>query len=178
MQGIAAQVFGLIGMALNISSYQVRERRGVILVQLFGSAFFAVNMLMLGAYSGFLLNAIGMARALVYSRESAMKRVKAWNALFIALYALSYAAVFIVFKKPATAVNFAVELLPTLAMTVSTLAFARSAAVIRRCAFISSPCWLIYNCVNRSIGGIICELLGLSSAIAGMLRLDRKKPER
>ena len=173
VRGIVAQIFGLLGMAMNIASYQARERRRVILIQLFGSTFFAVNMLMLGAYSGFLLNAIGIARALVYARPAVMKRARGWNAAFIALYALSYAAVFIAFRKPPTAMNLILELLPTLAMTVSTLAFARSAAVIRRCAFVSSPCWLIYNCVNGSIGGIVCELLGLASAIAGMLRLDR-----
>ena len=167
VRGIVAQIFGLLGMAMNIASYQARERRRVILIQLFGSTFFAVNMLMLGAYSGFLLNAIGIARPAV------MKRARGWNAAFIALYVLSYAAVFIAFRKPPTAMNLILELLPTLAMTVSTLAFARSAAVIRRCAFVSSPCWLIYNCVNGSIGGIVCELLGLASAIAGMLRLDR-----
>ena len=172
VRGIVAQIFGLLGMAMNIASYQARERRRVILIQLFGSTFFAVNMLMLGAYSGFLLNAIGIARALVYARPAVMKRARGWNAAFIALYALSYAAVFIAFRKPPTAMNLILELLPTLAMTVSTLAFARSAAVIRRCAFVSSPCWLIYNCVNGSIGGIVCELLGLASAIAGMLRLD------
>lgn len=174
VQGIAAQAFGLLGMAMNIASYQAKERRQVILIQLFGSTFFAVNMLMLGAYSGFLLNAIGIARALVYARPAVMKRVKVWNTAFIALYALSYAAVFAAFRKSPTALNFVLELLPALAMTVSTLAFARSAAVIRRCALVSSPCWLIYNCVNGSIGGIVCEVLGLTSAVAGMLRLDRR----
>lgn len=102
-----------------------------------------------------------------------MKRVKLWNAAFIALYALSDAAVFVAFRKPPTALNFVLELLPTLTMTVSTRAFACSAAVIRRCAFVSSPCWLIYNCVNGSIGGVVCEGLGLTSATTGMLRLDR-----
>ena len=86
MQGIVAQAFGLLGMAMNIASYQAKERRRVILIQLFGSTFFAINMLMLGAYSGFLLNAIGIARALVYARPAVMKRVKLWNAAFIALY--------------------------------------------------------------------------------------------
>ena len=76
VRGIVAQIFGLLGMAMNIASYQARERRRVILIQLFGSTFFAVNMLMLGAYSGFLLNAIGIARALVYARPAVMKRAR------------------------------------------------------------------------------------------------------
>ena len=115
VRGIVAQIFGLLGMAINFASYQARERRRVILIQLFGSTFFAVNMLMLGAYSGFLLNAIGIARALVYARPAVMKRARGWNAAFIALYALSYAAVFIAFRKPPTAMNLILELLPTLA---------------------------------------------------------------
>ena len=49
------------------------------------------------------------------------------------------------------------------------------ARAIRICGLINSPSWLIYNCVNFSIGGIIGEVLGLFSSISAYIRLDRKK---
>ena len=51
----------------------------------------------------------------------------------------------------------------------------RSARTIRLCGWINSPCWLIYNCVNASIGGILCEAISLVSAISAYVRLDAKK---
>lgn len=174
MENLVAQIFGLLGMAMNISSYQAKKRRNVILMQFFGSAFFTINMFMLGAYSGFMLNGIGIIRAQIYSRESQLKRTALWNRVFVTLYVLSYAAVFLAFGKEATLKNLVLELLPTLAMVATTLSFSKSAAIIRRCALISSPCWLIYNCVSGSLGGIICEIFGLISAITGMIRYDRK----
>lgn len=175
MQAVAAQAFGILGMIMNVSSYQIKHRRGVVFMQLFGSIFFTINMFMLGASSGFLLNVIGIGRGLIYSSDRCMKRAKIWNAIFVAMYVLSYLSVFLVFGKELTLRNAVLELLPTLGMTVSTISFACPAAVIRRCTLISAPCWLIYHSVSHSIGGVICELFGLASVAAGMLRLDRER---
>lgn len=173
MYSVAAQTFGILGMIMNVSSYQIKHRRGVVFMQLFGSIFFTINMFMLGASSGFLLNVIGIGRGLIYSSEKRMKHARVWNAVFVALYVLSYVSVFLLFGKEMTLRNAVLELLPTLGMTVSTISFACPAAVIRRCTLISAPCWLIYHSVSHSIGGVICELFGLASVAAGMLRLDR-----
>ena len=71
------------------------------------------------------------------------------------------------------------EVLPVLAMTVTTIAFRyKEDKILRRVTFISSPMWLTYNVVFFSLGGIIGEALNLSSAIIGTIRLDRKKEEK
>ena len=70
------------------------------------------------------------------------------------------------------------EVLPVLAMTVTTIAFRyKEAKILRRVTFISSPMWLTYNAIFFSLGGIIGESLNIGSALIGTLRLDRKKAE-
>ena len=54
-----------------------------------------------------------------------------------------------------------------------TVGFSKTdAKAVRICGFISSPCWLIYNCVNMTVGGILCETISLISILSAYLRLD------
>lgn len=176
MYGIIAQALGIAGMTMNILSYQGKSQRSVILMQLVGSAFFTANMFMLNAWSGFFLNALGIARAIVYANKEKFQNLKFWNTLFFICYGLSYIAVFTLFRRPVTVLNLLIELLPTSAMVVSTIAFSRKdASAIRKFAWFVSPAWLVYDAINLSIGGTICETISLISIITATLRLDRKK---
>jgi len=94
------------------------------------------------------------------------------------VYILSYVSVFTIFGKEPTPLNLILEVLPVIAMTVTTIAFRhKEDKILRRVAFISSPLWLAYNFIFFSLGGIIGETLNLTSAIIGTIRLDRKKEE-
>ena len=171
---LVAQAFGIAGMTLNAVSYQAKSQRNIILLQLFGGAFFIVNMFMLQAYMGALLNAIGVVRAAVYANKDKIRNLKLCCSLFIGAFLLSYVAVFTVFQKEFTAFNIIVELLPLAAMTAMTIAFSLpSAQTVRRFALFSSPCWLIYNCINLSVGGILCESFSIVSAITALIRTNR-----
>ena len=173
MSFLIAQTFGIIGMALNAVSYQAKKQRTIILLQFFGGAFFVVNMYMLDAYMGALLNVLGVIRAAVYANKDKIKNIKLCSAAFILAFLLSYVAVFTVFDKDLTVFNAVVELLPLAAMTAMTIAFSSSSAqTVRRFALFSSPCWLIYNSLVFSLGGILCEVLTLSSVLIAIARFD------
>ena len=175
MQFIIAQIFGIAGMTLNAVSYEGIGQRAIILFQFFGGAFFVVNMFLLNAYMGALLNIIGVVRAAVYANKEKIRNIRLCAGLFIGAFLLSYVAVFTLFGKEFTAVNALVELLPLLAMTAMTVAFSLpSAQTVRGFALFSSPCWLIYNCVNLSVGGILCESFSIVSAVTAMIR-NRKR---
>jgi len=77
--------------------------------------------------------------------------------------------------EEATMRNLIIESLPVFAMIVMTIGFALEGAKKTRIfGFINSPPWLIYNIVNWTVGGIICEVFCISSIIVGMIRYDRK----
>lgn len=173
---LVAQLFGIFGMGMNILSFQAKKQRTLIFMQFFGSLFFFVNFLMLGAYTGAFLNLIAVGRALVYGNKEKFKHLGWMNLLFYVLYGISYLCSFLVFRKPVTFWNLLVEILPVFAMVLTTISFSKtSAATVRKYALGSSPSWLVYNCVNVSVGGILCEIFSLVSVVTAMIRLDHKK---
>ena len=173
---LIAQAIGIIAMAFNILSYQQRTPKRVITFQLFGSALFAMNYLLLGAPVGMCMNLIGILRATVYSnREKFRADRMAWLLLFVSLFVTSYVLSFTVFGMPFTLRNAILELLPVIGMTATTISFRlQNAATIRKFGLISFPCWVTYNAASGSIGGVICELFSICSIVIGLIRYDLK----
>ena len=172
---IIAQVIGILGMVMNSVSYQVKKQKNIIIIQFFGSLFFAINMFMIKAYIGAFLNSVGILRAFIYANKKKIQNIKIVNIIFILIYCLSYVLTYVLFDKPITVFNLAVELLPVIAMVSTTISFSmESASSVRKFAFISSPSWLIYNCVNFAIGGILCEAFSIISLVIASIRLDKK----
>ena len=163
-------------MAANVAAYQFKNRRNVILCQLAGAVLFAVNMFMIDALMGGLLNIVGIIRAIVYINKDRLKiPIKIVNGIFMLLYITSYVLVFVVFGKEPTAFNLMVEFLPLIGMGAMTVGLSmKDSKAIRICGFINSPCWLIYNSLVFSLGGILCEVLGIVSVISAYIRLDIK----
>ena len=176
---LVAQIIGILAMIMNVFSLQLKTQKNIIRMQLLGSVLFVVNMFMLNAVMGCILNAIGILRAVVYSNKTFFKaEKKAWIYLFLILYVCAYVVSFTVFKKAPTAKNLIIEFLPLVAMFVTTLSFSKKkSSDVRKFVFISDPLWLTYNCVNFSIGGALCEIFNLVSTIAAIIRLDLK-PEK
>lgn len=172
---MTAQIIGIVAMGINILSYQLKTKRSILFLQMIGTTLFAINMYMLGALSGCLLNSIGVLRTVVYmQRDRKGFPVKAITGAFILMYAVSYVLVFTIFEKEPSLINFLVELLPLIGMSALTVGAALTGTkAIRVCAFVNSPCWLIYNCINFVIGGILCEIFTIVSVILALVRLDK-----
>lgn len=174
---IVAQVVGIVAMVFNILSYQGKKQSTVITLQLFGASLFAVNFFMLGATIGGIMNIIAAVRAIVFVNKKRLRAESIWWLIaFIILFLTAYVLTFTVFGKAFTLINALIELLPVIAMTVSTIGFRNgSAKAIRYWGLIGSPSWLIYNIFNLAIGAIICEVVSLISIIVGIIRYDIKK---
>ena len=174
---IVAQAIGILGMIIIVLSYQQKKQSLLIALQLIGSALFAVNYFMIGALTGALLNIVSVLRSLVFLNKKRLHAEHpAWLFGFIAVYLAFYALTFTAFQKPFTPHAAAVEFLPVVGMTVTTIAYRHNqASLTRKLGFINSPCWLLYNVAAFSIGGIIGESVSLISIIVGLFRLDYKK---
>ena len=168
------QAIGIVAMAINIISYQFKSKRNILLCMCVGSALFSVNMIMLGAMTGGIMNILSVVRSLVYMNKDKLRiSIKIVNALFVAAYLMSYVLSFALFGAEPSTKNFILELLPVIAMSAMTIAFSgKNAKIIRLSGFISSPSWLVYNIFNHSIGGILCEVFGLVSIISSLIRMD------
>ncbi len=176
---IAAQVISIIAMCLNILSYQAKNKRLLISMQMVGCTLFGVSYFMLGATMGGLLNVVGLARSVVFLwRERFRADHPLWTAAFVLAYLSSYAATFTLLGKEATPQNFAIELLPVIAATIVTVSYRmKGTRPVRLLGLICSPSWLIYNVFSRSIGGIFCEAISLVSIIVGLIRYDLRRAD-
>lgn len=174
-----AQAIGILAMLFNILSYQQKKAKGVIGFQLIGCTLFAVNFFMLGAPVGGIMNLVGAFRSIVFVKKDTFRANHiGWLIGFITVYITSYVLTFAAFGTPFTLRHAILELLPIIAMTVSTISFRfGDAKIIRRYGLIGSPAWLIYNASNLAVGAIICEVVSLVSIVVGMLRHDQNNKE-
>ena len=175
---IFAQVIGIVAMLINVLSYQCKKQRPLIVMQLVSSTFYAVNLFILDAPTGCVLNLVGICRAIVFSNKKFFRADrKIWIAVFSLASAGVYALTFLVFGKDPTPVNLIIEFLPVIGMIATTVGFYRDGAKdVRLLSLINSPCWLVYHLTTKSIGGIAGEVVMLISIVVGYLRHDRKKP--
>ena len=127
------QAIGIVAMATNISAYQFKSKRGLLLCLCMGSALFSVNLFLLGAVTGAIMNVLSVVRSLVYVKMDRLPISVRWvNIMFIAAYLISYVLSFTVFGIEPTVKNFILELLPIIAMSAMTIAFADNNAKIIR----------------------------------------------
>lgn len=166
-------------MCAMISSFQFKSRKSVLTANLISVTLFSVNMLMLHAIMGVLLNVIAIVRAIVYLAVDKIKiPPRLLQGIFISSYFLAYLLAFTVFGTEPSVKNLIVELLPVIGMTALTFGFAgKSAKEIRLYSFINSPCWLVYNIFSLSIGGFLCEVFSIISNTYAFFRYDLKKTE-
>lgn len=177
---IIAQGISLIGMAINVLSFQRKEQRQIVFMQLIGSTFFGISYIMIGAYVGGLLNVVSMIRAVAYWQRERFRAEKIYWVYGVGVASLCvYALSFAVFGTEPSVKNLIIELLPAIAMVLSTVGFyLGSARAVRFIGITASPLWLVYNLFNFNIGGIIAECIALVSIIIGILRYDLKKGDK
>lgn len=172
-----AQIFGIIGLILNIFVYQQKKQNIILICQFFASIAWVLNFILLGAIIGGVLNFIGAIRSVVFYFEKQTKANSlAWFIFFISAFVLSYPLTFIVAKTPVTIKNLIVEILPVIAMILATISLRiGSPKAVRMLGIAYSPMWLTYNCFSGSIGAISSEIITFVSIIIGVIRLDIKK---
>ena len=178
---VLGQCIGLVAMCVAIGSFQMRTQKNIMRMQAISGCLFTVHFLLLGATSGGVLNAIGIARSLIFSRRNEKKWAASvvWVYVFLALILCTYPMAFLVFHKEPTTANLILEILPVLGMVATTFSFRmEKAAMVRAFSTISSPLWLTYNLFNHSVGGVLTETFALLSILIGILRLDiHRKPK-
>lgn len=162
-----AQILGFIALGMAIISFQSNSRKRILLFQLIAGSIFTVHFFLLGAYTGSVLNLLGVLRSAVFYNKG---RKWADSVLWLAAFFIASAAICVfTWAGPAT-------LLPSLAMMLTTVAFyVSNTTLIRALNLPSSPMWMIYNILNRSYAGVLTECFVMTSIIVAMIRFDRKK---
>ncbi|MBE5783931.1 MAG: YgjV family protein [Clostridiales bacterium] len=166
-QTIIAQGVGAVGMILGVLAFQCKDTKKLFLVQFLASLVCALQFLLLGAYTGLLLNIAGAIRLVVLYFDK-----KKWANHPATMWAVTLMMVLCgIFTWDGW-----LSLLPTAAQTLSTpLYFKKSGKLLRWGQLLfMSPCWLIYNLCSLAIPGVILEILNISSIIISLIRFKGK----
>lgn len=162
-----AQLVGWMAMVFIVLSFQAKHRQRIILLILVGSIAWAAHFLLIGAYTGALLNLIGAARAFAFYKYGGSDSRSPWLLWgFITLFLVAGIATW---QGP-------ISILPTLGMMISNIAlWQRNEQRIRLLILLVSPLWLAYNVLSGSLPGVLNECFVTSSVLIALWRY-RKKP--
>lgn len=163
----AGQIIGFIAMAIIVISYQQKTHKNILVFQMVSGLLFTAHYVLIGAYTGAVMNLVGAFRSLVYSNRN-----KKWasSVIWPVLFSIGFLISGILTWENVFSV------LPLIAMLMSSIVLWIEQPKINRILSIpTSSCWLIYNIKTESIAGTATEIFVLASIIIGILRLDIKK---
>ncbi len=171
MYEIIAQTLGYFGLIFSVLSFQFNSGKKFFALHAMMKLSFFSNLLMLGGYSGSILNGIGFFNCAVYWFKEDGKTFaekKFWAPLFSALYVIAGGAVVIMTRD-------AQELLPVIGSIASAVMFTFGSVKIYRLIqlFIVSPVWLAYHLFLGSQGGTICEIINVCSIVVALIRFRK-----
>ena len=141
MHPIIPQIVGLLAVVTFLLSYQQKKRRGIIIFNTVSRALYILQYILLGAYSGALLDVLGALSSIVATKKETPFIKKHFKAVLIGINAVIVVAGLLIYKTP-------LDLLPILGVVLHTGAFwIDDEKIIRRVSLAGSPFWFIYNLV-------------------------------
>ena len=164
MIDIIAQAIGVVAAAMNILSFQFKKNRALYLFQLCGTMLFAVSFTMLGSYTAAVINVITFVRNAFLAKGGVFEKTP-FLCLILAATVVSTALTY----------SGLPSILILVAMIVQSLTvWTRNGRILRYGQFfVSSPCWLIHNSINFSLGGLLAECFVMMSVIVSFLRYGK-----
>ena len=170
MLEIIGQIIGFIAMAIIVISYQQKTHKNILVFQMVSGLLFTAHYVLIGAYTGAIMNLVGAFRSLVYSNRN-----KKWASSII--WPILFSVGFLI-SGILTWEN-AFSVLPLIAMLMSSVVlWIEKPKINRMFSLPTSTCWLIYNIKTDSFAGTATEIFVLTSIIIGIVRLDIKKKSR
>ena len=166
---IIAQIAGVLGIVFSLLSFQMKERKKYMLCQIIAIVLFIIQLLLLGAITGGVLDIISLIRTVIF-----MFNNKKWASSPVWLFAFILAMIAVgVFTW-----QDLWSILPIIGSILSTVAqWMRKTKHIRAISLAVGPCWLIYNLVHGAYSGALNEVFAMTSIIIGIIRYDIKDKE-
>ena len=169
---IIPQIIGLLAVASFLWSYQLKERKHIIAMNVVARVLYIFQYLLLGAFSGAILDVLGAASAAIAGRRHTGIVKKHARAIFITInIAMLVTGLILVFlsRNP-------IDLLPLAGVLLHTIAlWIEDERIIRRISLAGSPFWFSYNLLSRAYGAAIGDVLTMTSIVIAMFKYRKKK---
>lgn len=162
---ILGHIIGFIAIGLYFTSYQIFDKKKLLLVQTLATATMCIQYILIGANSGFALNIVCIIRNICfYNRD---KKYLSSKYIPIAL-ALIMAATSLMSWDG----YYSLFIIAGLMLNTVCMGFCNSQN-LRKSILVSCPLIIIYNVFSGSVSGIISESLSIISAVIGIIRYVR-----
>mgnify|MGYP001130253951 CR=1 FL=1 len=162
---IIAQAIGFVAVIVTVSSFQIDNRKTILLLLMVSSSLYSIHFLLLGALTGSALNAINIARNYIFAQKYEYKwaNSRLWLLFFIVVFIFAGILTWDGLKT----------ILPVVGMIAGVIAFwMKNTTHIRLLALIAPPCWFIYNFIVGSYPGMVVEVFTVTSIIIAVIRYD------
>lgn len=163
------QLIGYVGAALGILGFQLNNRKNIIAAQTASLFIFAIHLFLLKAYSGAVIELLGIFRNYTYIKYRKKYKKPLIPIIVIAIFSL------------ATAVTWdgVTSLLPLVGMSFGAIAFWQTnSRNIRLITLLGLPPWFIYFYLISSFSGMLLMMFLFSSVVVAIIRYDiLQKPE-
>ena len=164
---LVAQIFGILGTAISLLIYAGKTRKSILICKFISDVLWFFNYILIGAYTGALLNVIAMGRETVfYNREQ-----KKWASYRVWLY------VFILLTLLSPVLEWVkggwswVPLLPATGSVLAVISFySKHPPVMRYFGIGAQILWLAYGILLVNPASILACTLTILSALIGMTR--------
>ena len=160
------QGLGVIAVILGFVNYQVKTREQVLLVNIATTLCFVLHYMLIGAFSGMVMNLVGFVRGIVFYFVGKNGKVaRGWAILFAAIMCIigiiGWEAWYSVFVVVALMIN-------SYALSFS------DPQNIRKSILITSPMVIVYDSFVLSFGGIVYESVAIISSVIGLWRFKKE----
>ncbi len=190
---VLIQAIGFIAIAMNIISVQFNKHWTLMLFKSLGSFCFCVQYLLLGAFTGTVMEVVGVIRNFVFAYNVKKNKSNKWWIVFFSIITVVSGIITITLTWGATlsalshwtnnanALTFIAVLISILSITaklLSTIGYgAKDPHKIRMINLPTFSMWIIYNCIVTSLAGMLSDSMSIVSIIIAEIRF-RKKPEK
>ena len=162
---LLGQALGIVAVILGFITYQMKSTKALLVVNMITCGVFCAHYLLIGAISGFALNAVALVRNIVYTnRDKKLFSSPIWPYVFATIM---LAAGILSWQGWSSILVVVALVLNTLALSL------KNAQHIRFSLLISCPMVLIYDVLLRSYGGAVYESMSIISAIIGIVRFRK-----
>ena len=167
VMNILPQIVGLAAVATFLLSYQQKERKNIIVLNTISRCLYITQYLLLGAYSGAVLDVLGAVSSVIAGKKHTNFVKKHLKIIFVSINVC-----IIIAGGTIAYINKSwLDLFPIAGVLLHTSAFwISNEKVIRRVSLLGSPFWFVYNLLSRAYGSAIGDILTICSIIIAMIR--------
>ena len=166
---IVIQAIGFIGLILSIVAFQFKKHRPIVLCKMSSELVFAIQYVLLGAWTAAVLDCISVIRNLLYSHL--VKKNRSTTPVIVVF------GIFVVITGVTTFDGW-VSLLPIASKLLTTVSYGmKNERWLRIITLPSCIFWIIYNLFVGSLGGALTDTVTLFSLLIAMYKFDFKKTD-